>query len=85
MLAPLGFFLLTLLATCAVFLVASRALDVDRTGTKATDGRDRPLIRELPVHSHRGRSHFRRPSLRFSERCGACGLHERSPRRDRAR
>ena len=81
MLAPLGFFLLTLWATCTLFLLICWVLDADRTGMEA--GRDRPVILEFPVHPQRGTSHVRRPVLRFPERCGVRGRHDRSPHRDR--
>ena len=68
MLAPLGFFLLTLLATCTLLLLICWVLDADRTGIEA--GRDRPVILEFPVHPHRGRSHVGRPVMRFPKRYG---------------
>ena len=81
MLAPLGFFLLTLLATCTLFLLICWVHDADGTAIEA--GRDRLVILEFPVHPHRGTSHVRRPTLRFAERYGVHGRHNRSPRRDR--
>ena len=82
MLAPLGFFLLTLLATCTLFLLIYSVHDADGTAIEA--GRDRPVILEFPVHPHRRTSHVRLPALTFPERCGVRGCHDRSARRDGA-
>jgi hypothetical protein len=82
MLATLGFFLLTLLATCTLFLLICWVLDADRTAIEA--GRDRPVILEFPVHPHRRTSHVRLPALTFPERCGVRGCSDRSASRDRA-
>ena len=68
MLAPLGFFLLTLLATCTLFLLICWVHDADGTAIKA--GGNRPVILEFPVHPHRRTSHVRLPALTFPEKCG---------------
>jgi hypothetical protein len=68
MLAPLGFFLLTLLATCTFFLLIWWVHDADGPAIEA--GRDRPVVLEFPVHPHRRTSHVRLPAPTFPEKCG---------------
>jgi hypothetical protein len=80
--APLGFFLLTLLATCTLFLLICWVHDADGTAIKA--GRDRPVNLEFPVHHHRRTSHVRLPALTFPEECGVHGCPDRSASRGRA-
>ena len=82
LLAPLGFFLLTLLASCSLFLLIYSVHDADGTAIEA--GRDCPAIVGFPVHAHRRTYHARLPALRFPERCGLRGCHDRSARRDGA-
>ena len=82
MLAPLGFFLLTLLATCTLFLLICWVHDADGTAIEA--GRDRPVILEFPVHPHRRTSHVRLPALTFPEKCGVRGCPDRSASPGRA-
>ena len=82
MLAPLGFFLLTLLATCTLFLLICWVHDADGTAIKA--GRDRPVILEFPVPPHRRTSHIGLPALTFPEKCGVRGCPDRSASQGRA-
>jgi hypothetical protein len=81
MLAPLGFFLFTMVASCAFFLLLCWVLDADRTGIEA--GRDRPVVLEFPVHPHGRRPRVRFSASRFPERGGSVRLR-RGPGRDQA-
>jgi hypothetical protein len=82
MLAPLGFFLLSLFATFALLLLTLWVLDADRTGIQS--GRDRPMILEFPVHPDMGRPHLRRPAPRFAQSCGVHGRLDGTRRNSRA-
>jgi hypothetical protein len=82
MLAPLGFFLFTLLATCTLFLLICWVHDAD--GTAIEVGRDRPVILKFPFHPHRRTSHVRFPALTIPERCGVRSCPDCSASRGRA-
>jgi hypothetical protein len=71
MLAPLGFFLLNMLAACTLFLLIAWVLDADRTASPPE--RLGPVILEFPARPHRRRSHLRLPAPRLPERRGVRG------------
>lgn len=66
MLAPLAFFLLTMLTACAPSLTICCVLDGRRVEIEA--GRDRPVILEFPAHPRGKKSRPRLSASSLSER-----------------
>jgi hypothetical protein len=81
MLALLGFFLLTMVASCALFLLFCWVLDADRTGIET--GPERPVVLEFPAHPRARRSRVGFSALRLPESGGIVRLR-RGPGRDQA-